>query len=373
MQTPVHIHHMNGGDGENSYFNNSLYQKKVLLTTKPILEESIGELVSQKGLPEFLTMADFGCSSGPNTLLTLQLIIDSIDSTCNISNKKTPNLQFFLNDLPGNDFNTIFRSLMPDFHQKLEKEKGNKFEHCLIGAMPGSFYGRVFPPNSLHFVHSSSSLHWMSKVPEGLRSESGSLLHKDGIFFVNESSPASIQKAYKDQFENDFMKFLKSRSVEMVCGGHMVITFQAKCDKFIGQLVQDSFKQMVEEGMIQQSTLDNFIVPVYNPTAEEVRNVIEREDSFTIKGIQEFKLSWDTNIDDGNEDLSFDIMERGKYVANYMRAILETMLARHFGDSIIDNFFHRFFLMVVDCLEKKIGVFNHVVVSMKNKDNTIST
>ncbi|WCJ39323.1 S-adenosyl-L-methionine-dependent methyltransferases superfamily protein [Euphorbia peplus] len=367
MHAPIQMLHMTGGNGENSYYNNSLYQKKVILTAKPILEESIAELVCQESLPECITMADFGCSSGPNTLLTLQQIVEEIDSTCTKLNKKRPNLQFFLNDLPGNDFNTIFRSLVPDFHQKLAREKGTKFEDCLIGAMPGSFYGKLFPPNSLHFVHSSSSLHWLSQVPRGLRSESGSLLHKGGVYYVTDSSPPSILRAYMDQFQKDFTKFLKSRAVEMVRGGHMVITFLARSDINLAQLFEDPVKEMVNEGIIEESTLDNFNSPFYNPSVEEVKNVIKIEDSFKIKRIEEFELGWDTNIEDGNNDLSFDIIERGKYVANYMRAIIETMLIRHFGDGIIDDLFHRFFLKVVDCLEKKTGFYNHVVVSVVKK------
>ncbi|XP_065867813.1 probable caffeine synthase MTL2 [Euphorbia lathyris] len=367
MRVPIQVHHMNGGEGENSYCRNSLYQKKVILIAKPILEESIAQLC-QESSSECLTMADFGCSSGPNTLLPLWEIIETIDSTCTKLNKKPPNLQYFLNDLPGNDFNTVFRSLVPNFQQKLEKDKGSKFEHCLIGAMPGSFYGRLFPPNSLHFVHSSSSLHWRSQVPEVLVSEFGIPLNKGGIFYVTDSSPTSLQKAYHDQFEKDFMKFLKSRSVEMVCGGHMVITFIAKSDKNPLELIQDSLKQMVHEGMIEESTLDNFNVPFYSPCVEEVRNVIERENSFKIKGIEEFEISWDSNIDDGNNELWFDILERGKYVANYMRAVTETMLSSHFGDAIIDNLFHRLSIKVIDCLEAKIGLSNYMVVSMiKNR------
>ncbi|XP_065867447.1 3,7-dimethylxanthine N-methyltransferase 1-like [Euphorbia lathyris] len=367
MQVPVQIHHMNGGEGENSYCRNSLYQKKFILLAKPILEESIEQLC-QKSSCECLTMADFGCSSGPNTLLPLWEIIETIDSTFTKLNKKLPNLLYFLNDLPGSDFNTIFRSLLPNFHQKLQKEKGKKFEHCLIGAMPGSFYGRLFPSNSLHFVHSSCCLHWSSQVPEGLVSEFGIPLHKGGIFFVNESSPASVQKVYLDQFEKDFMKFLKSRSVEMVSGGHMVISFLAKSDKNPMQLVQDSLKQMVHEGMIQESKLDNFMVPLYTPCEEEVRNMIEMENSFKIKRIEEFELSWDANIEDGNNELSFDILERGKYVASYFRAITEPMVASHFEDANIDDLFRRLCSRVIDCLEKRIGLTKYGVISLIKKE-----
>ncbi|XP_065865215.1 probable caffeine synthase MTL2 isoform X1 [Euphorbia lathyris] len=374
MQVPIQVHHMNGGEGENSYYMNSLRQKKVVLITKPILEERIKELC-QESFPECLTMADFGCSSGPNTLLPLWEIIETIDSTFTKLNKKPPNLQYFLNDLPGNDFNTIFRSLVPNFHQKLEKEKGNKFENCLIGAMPGSFYGRLFPSNSLHFVHSSSSLHWSSQVPEEVLSESGSPLNKGNIC-VDKSSPESVQKAYLNQFDKDFTKFLSSRSEEMVTGGQMVINFVAKSDKMpyckygceIFHLIADSLKDMVNEGMVKESTLDNFNVPFNPPSKEQVWSVIEKEGSFSIKRIEEFKLSWDANIDDGDNELTFNLVERAKYVSNWIRAAMEPMLVTHFGDAIIDSLFYKFSFKVIDCLEKGIGCFNILVVSMMKEN-----
>lgn len=72
----------------------------------------------------------------------------------------------FLNDLPGNDFNALFRSL-PDMYKKLgeEDQTGNTlFGACFIAGVPGSFYGRLFPNKSMHFFHSSYSLMWLSKV-----------------------------------------------------------------------------------------------------------------------------------------------------------------------------------------------------------------
>ena len=134
----------------------------VISLVKPIVEESIEELYLNL-FPECLKMADLGCSAGPNALLAVSEIIDIISTTSQKSNRSPPSLQVFLNDLPGNDFNTIFRSLQ-SFYRKLETEKGNTFGNCFISGVPGSFYGRLFPCNSMHFVHSSYALMWISEV-----------------------------------------------------------------------------------------------------------------------------------------------------------------------------------------------------------------
>ncbi|MBA0766419.1 hypothetical protein Gotri_015464, partial [Gossypium trilobum] len=98
-------------------------------------------------------------------LLVVSEIIDTIDETCRRLKHPPPCLQAFLNDLPGNDFNAIFKYLLPSFYDRLEIEKGNKFaiNKCFVAGVAGSFYGRLFPPNSLHFVHSSYAIMWISK------------------------------------------------------------------------------------------------------------------------------------------------------------------------------------------------------------------
>lgn len=109
-----------------------------------------------------------GCSSGPNSFRVISYIMDIIYAKCLNLGRLSPEFRVMLNDLPSNDFNAIFESL-PSFFKKLNEEKGSgSFGPCFIAGVAGSFYGRVFPRKSLHFVHSSSSLHWLSQVSTSL-------------------------------------------------------------------------------------------------------------------------------------------------------------------------------------------------------------
>ncbi|KAG9137480.1 hypothetical protein Leryth_016774 [Lithospermum erythrorhizon] len=72
--------HMNGGAGETSYANNSLFQQKGILRTKPLKEKVITDLYgNNQSPPTRISIADLGCSCGPNTLLMSLEIIEAID------------------------------------------------------------------------------------------------------------------------------------------------------------------------------------------------------------------------------------------------------------------------------------------------------
>ena len=87
---------------------NAILQKKAL---QHVQEECI---LSMK-LIEINTfcIADLGCSSVPNALLAAENIITTLEakylSAGNIN--PVPQFQVFFNDLPSNDFNTLFRTL----------------------------------------------------------------------------------------------------------------------------------------------------------------------------------------------------------------------------------------------------------------------
>ena len=145
------------------FFIPFISQRTVISKVRPVLKKTVRALYSKENFPQYFTVADLGCSSGPNTLSPTYEMIDAVVGLCRETGHAPPELLVFLNDLPSNDFNTGFRSL-PDFYNMLKKEKGDDLGPCFIAGMPGSFYGRLFPSKTLNFVHSSYSVHWLSKV-----------------------------------------------------------------------------------------------------------------------------------------------------------------------------------------------------------------
>ncbi|XP_021624988.2 salicylate carboxymethyltransferase [Manihot esculenta] len=126
-----------------------------------MLEETVKAFYA-KSLSEKFSIADMGCSSGPNALEAMSVIINTIFTQCKEKGQTSPEHLVFLNDLPGNDFNNVFKSL-PQFYEKLKKQTDLEMETCFISGMPGTFYGRLFPSETLDFVHASCSVHWLSQ------------------------------------------------------------------------------------------------------------------------------------------------------------------------------------------------------------------
>lgn len=136
------------------------------METWPELQKAVKEVVKSlsPGTGSTMVAADLGCSSGPNKLL----VISEVMSTVRACVRDTPGameVQFFLNDLPGNDFNLVFRSLEQQLHSPVAvEEKAESAVPCYIAGLPGSMYTRIFPCESVHLLHSSHCLIWRSKV-----------------------------------------------------------------------------------------------------------------------------------------------------------------------------------------------------------------
>lgn len=65
------------------------------------------------------------------------------------------------------------------------------------------------------------------QAPAGLEDDRGRALNK-GKLYISKSSPQCVLDAYSQQFQNDFSKFLESRSQEMVPGGLMVLSLMGR-------------------------------------------------------------------------------------------------------------------------------------------------
>ncbi|CDY63193.1 BnaCnng41620D, partial [Brassica napus] len=70
---------MVGGEGPESYNQNSSYQRALLEAAKEKMSEAIKAKLSLDLNSDRFSVADFGCTSGPNTFVAVQNIIDAVE------------------------------------------------------------------------------------------------------------------------------------------------------------------------------------------------------------------------------------------------------------------------------------------------------
>ncbi|KAL0290591.1 UNVERIFIED_CONTAM: Salicylate carboxymethyltransferase [Sesamum angustifolium] len=371
---------MNGGAGESSYAKNSLVQKKVISMTKPITEAAITELIisssSSSSKAKTFCMAELGCSSGPNTLFVAMDFVKIVSQLCRKhGHDELPEFQIHLNDLPGNDFNSIFKSLAHSFHAQLLQEMGasgagGSAPYYFLSGVPGSFYSRLFAAKSLHFVHSSYSLMWLSKVPEGLE------MNRANIYIAS-TTPASVINAYYEQFQRDFSTFLRCRSEEVVDGGKMVLTLLGRQSEsasskeccYIWELLALSLKEMVSQGLIEEEKLGSFNIPQYTPSLSELKTEVEKEGSFCINSLEASEITWAACGDSGFYSPQYSGKgDDGYNVATCMRSVAEPLLVEHFGELVIDHLFEIYRNILSDRMSKEDTKFVNVTVSLTRKE-----
>ncbi|CAL4974537.1 unnamed protein product [Urochloa decumbens] len=338
------ILHMKAGIGESSYAQNSSLQKKSTDNLKGLVIDSATR-VYETLRPESFTIADLGCASGTNALGVVEDTIRSIGEVCCSRGSPPPEFYVLLNDLPTNDFNTVF-SRVPEVTGKL---KADAKAEVFLSGVPGSFYGRLFLSRSVHFVCSFNSLHWLSQVPADLRDGTNTPLNK-GKMFISSTSPPAVAEAYRRQFQKDLSLFLKSRAAEVVPGGRMVVSMLCReteeCTDvkttLLWDLLSDSLAALVSQGLLEQEKVDAYDAPYYASSAQEIEEEVAKDGSFSL----DYVRTYEANLSNG------DAKRNATTVSMAIRAIQESMLSHHFGAGIIDALFHKFTELVTESMEK---------------------
>ncbi|GFP86249.1 probable S-adenosylmethionine-dependent methyltransferase at5g38780 [Phtheirospermum japonicum] len=308
---------MTGGDGNESYTKNSLYQGAVINSAKPLVQKSIAEHIDQLIISsptlETFCIADLGCSVGPNTFFAISNILEPIKL-------KYPNSEFqvHFSDHTLNDFNTLFKSLPPN-------------RDYYASGVPGSFYTRLFPRASLHVAHCSTALHWLSQVPREITDRTSRAYNKGKIHNVGHNE--EVTNAYLRQFATDLVKFLDARAQELVPGGLVMLILPARPDGAPhSQIVLSVMMDMIGDCLMDLAReVEEFNVPMHFASPQELEQVIKQHGRFSIERMENVPQVQASDIFTSPEQLSLAI-----------RASTEELITKHFGREISDRVFPLF-------------------------------
>ncbi|XP_031500991.1 farnesoic acid carboxyl-O-methyltransferase-like [Nymphaea colorata] len=321
---------MVGGRGGNSYFDNSAFPESRIVTVKDMVNQVIHDKLDIPIHMGTIRIADLGCSVGPNTFYSIQAVIDAVLMKLNRlpgDHGETPEFQVFFNDQIGNDFNLLFSSIPSD-------------PRYLVAGVPGSFYSRLFPRASIHYVNSSLSLQWLSKAPDGVANKGRVHIYGGGQDVLN---------AYSSQFRSDMEQFLGARAEELVPGGLMALQFlcrpqwvapdAARHDLWFAFL-EPLLQEFVCEGKVKEEELGSFQVPIYAPTLAEFKEAVELNGCFTIHVAQLVNKGWGLK-GGGDEGSDIDLQLLASGMGEAARAVFEIMVNNHFGGQIVEELFQR--------------------------------
>lgn len=127
------------------------------------------------------------------------------------------------------------------------------------------------------------------------------------------------------------------------------------------------------QGLIEEKKLDGFNLPIYNPSADEVKEIIQKEGSFKILRLETFKQWWKdvykAKHEFCNETHESEMLSNGEFVSKFMRAVFEPVLASHFGEAAMDELFLRYSKKASDFINSGKGLVNNLVVSLVKENN----
>ncbi|XP_026451831.1 probable S-adenosylmethionine-dependent methyltransferase At5g38780 [Papaver somniferum] len=254
-------------------------------------------------------IVDLGCSVGSNSLISVNAIIEAKDfkfesyfQGLELKQPAKPEFQVYFNDIASNDFNNLFASI------PLEKR-------YFTAGVPGSFYGRLFPRASLHFVNSSTALHWLSRVPKGSAGDINSAWNKGRIHYSSASD--EVFRAYTAQYVMDMEAFLLAR----------------------GHEIGSCLMELAKTDIVDEAKVDSFNMPSYLTSPKQVKELVVRTGCFTIERLKILETL-------------FPPASGAQILTNHMRAATEEIFKQHFGfsDDDLNKLFDLYTKRLVDSL-----------------------
>ncbi|KAJ4837510.1 hypothetical protein Tsubulata_035826 [Turnera subulata] len=339
QETSAVAYNMTGGDGPDSYYRNSIFQRTVVEDAMKAVKKDIEERLQFpiENIPKTFRVADFGCCVGPNTFVAMQSIIEAVG----LKYDDKSEFEVLFNDHANNDFNTLFRNLPSAFPFSSQ-------ETIFCAGVPGDFHARVLPRASLHLGYSSYALQWLSKNPDQVADPNSPAWNKDSIYCDGHSP--QVVKAYSAQFQSDLQNFLNARAQEIVGGGLLIFTIPgvphgALCSQnyhglFYGTL-GSCLQDMVKEGLISQEKVEAFNIPMYYPPIQELEAFLQGNADFSLERIYAIPSETLENVH-SRANMEPTVASVASLVSAIVRAIMEVVIKQHIGEDIVEPVFERF-------------------------------
>ncbi len=164
----------------------------------------VAERVPLPKPPHPVVLADYGASTGHNSLLPIGAAIEVLGRRI----RRDQAVLVTHTDVAENDFTALFRTLADDPDSYLRRDTT-----AFAAAIGRSFYCQILPSDSVTLAWSSWAVHWLSRVPVPIADHLIPALSCD----------AGVRASCERQAATDWHEFIAFRGRELVPEGRLVV------------------------------------------------------------------------------------------------------------------------------------------------------
>ena len=220
------------------------------------LFEQAAQVVPLPRFPQPIIIADYGASTGHNSLLPICAAIAALHKRTRPEHA----VMVVHTDVPDNDFTALFETLANDPDTYLRKD-----EASFASTIGRSFYAQILPSNSVNLGWTSWSILWLSRTPAPIADH----------VQVAYSSDEGVRAAYAKQAANDWHEFIAFRGRELCPGGRLVVTTMAYdedgefgCRPLLNAM-RDALIELAAAGLITEDEMHRMCLPIVGRRAAD--------------------------------------------------------------------------------------------------------
>jgi salicylate 1-O-methyltransferase len=238
-----------------SYTASSRLQAAGLLGAIKLFEEA-AQAVPLPKPPQPIVIADYGASTGHNSLLPIGAAIA-------VLRKRTlPEHSVLVahTDTADNDFTVLFQTVEDDPDSYLKKDAAS-----FTSAIGRSFYTQILPSNSVNLGWTSWAIQWLSRIPAPVPDH----------LQVAYSGDDKIKETYAKLAAHDWHEFVAFRGRELCPGGRLVVLTMAIGEDgefgyrllFKGMLAE--LTELMAQGLVTEDEVHRMCIPTVSRRAAD--------------------------------------------------------------------------------------------------------
>ena len=216
---------------------------------------SAAQVVPLPAPPQPIVIADYGASTGLNSLLPINAAIAALRGRT----RKEHAIVIAHTDVADNDFTALFRTLSDDPDSYLHGDAA-----VFTSAVGRSFYQQILPSYSVTLGWTSWATHWLSRVAPV----------PDHILPAC-SADAAVRAACVRQAAEDWHEFVAFRGRELVRGGRLVVLTMGADEsgefgmRALIDVLYATLQELVGAGLITTDELVGMSLPIVGRTEED--------------------------------------------------------------------------------------------------------